>query len=180
MTNHKTLSLLFIALAMVSLLAGPATARSLFTGSDVRNSSLTGLDIKDRSLSEADFRGSVRGPAGLVDIRAVSSSTISVPPGQTTYDVAPSDWQANCPSGYTVIGTGFSANFGDMWSVESYDTFVGGFGSNSASVPADFSIQAICAKLTGGASAATLKTSTTTERQRYAADLREMEARHQH
>jgi hypothetical protein len=178
MTNHRTLSLIFIALAMVSLLAGSATARSLLTGRDIKNGSITGADIKNRSLTSADFRGDPAGGA-LRGVRIVSSGTISVPPGSSTYDVRPSGWTAECPSGYTVIGTGFEADFGDMWSVTAYETFVGGFGTNDASINADFEVQAICARTGTGASAVWSTSEQRETRTRYAADVREMQARHQ-
>lgn len=193
MSNHRTLSLVIAAVAIVSLLAGTAGARYLITGRDVKNGSLTGADIKDRSLTAADFRGSVQGPqgapgqtgpagppgtSGLSDVRTVLSTTLTVPPGGSTFDVQPS-WTANCPSGYTVIGTGFSANFGDMWRVESYGTFVGGFGTNYASISGDFELQAICAKVSAGASAASVGTAARREVAAYRKDMERLQTLHE-
>jgi hypothetical protein len=56
-----------LSTAVVALLlaAGTVTAQSLIDSGDVRNNSLTGNDVKDKSLTTKDFKGSVRGPAGL-------------------------------------------------------------------------------------------------------------------
>ena len=64
-----------------------------------------------------------------------------------------------------------------MWRVESYGSFVGGFGANNASISGDFELEAICAKLTGGA---TQSLQHPTGHERYAADLREMQQGHDH
>jgi hypothetical protein len=55
---------LIACLALVLVAAGSATAASMITGKQVKDESLTGRDIRDRSLTQADFNGSVTGPAG--------------------------------------------------------------------------------------------------------------------
>jgi hypothetical protein len=83
----------------------------------------------------------------LKDLVLVESRTYSVAPGETTVDAAGlAGFTADCPSGYLVVGTGWEGDFGDMWSVNTYEFFVGGFGTNDASIPGDFRLQAICAQ----------------------------------
>jgi hypothetical protein len=91
--------------------SGAAAAAGLVTGADVRNSTLTGKDSKDRSLSPADFKTSVRGPAGPAgaagaDARAgyhwvvhLPNPNVSVPGNTFSYEVA-----IACPAGETPIG----------------------------------------------------------------------------
>jgi Collagen triple helix repeat (20 copies) len=51
---------LFVALSGAAV----ATTTTLVSGAHIKNNSITGTDVKDKSLRPADFRGSVRGPAG--------------------------------------------------------------------------------------------------------------------
>jgi hypothetical protein len=44
--------------------AAVATTSALISGVNIKNGTITGADVKDKSLRPADFRGSVRGPAG--------------------------------------------------------------------------------------------------------------------
>ena len=53
---------LFVALTGTAV----ATTSALIGSAQIRNNSITGLDVKNRSLRPIDFRGSVRGPRGLV------------------------------------------------------------------------------------------------------------------
>ena len=57
---------ILVGVVVCLAMAGTATAARIIESSDVRNNSLTGWDVKDRSLTPRDFRGSVRGPQGLV------------------------------------------------------------------------------------------------------------------
>ena len=77
-----------------------------------------------------------RGPAGVVpQIVTVTSPHETLNPGQTTYDVDPNGFQANCPNGYTVIGTGYDGNIGQTTSVLDFGGFfVVGFVINDTSV----------------------------------------------
>src|SRR5262245_14136565 len=54
----------FALAGVILVAAAPAVAGALVTGKGIKDGSVTGKDVKDRSLSAADFRGSVRGPAG--------------------------------------------------------------------------------------------------------------------
>lgn len=55
-----------VVLAVISALAGTATAARLLTGADIKNGSLTGKDVKDRSIAAVDLKpGALKaGPAG--------------------------------------------------------------------------------------------------------------------
>lgn len=60
---------------------------------------------------------------------------------------------AYCPTGKTVIGTGFNASIGDVGFVKSYTYFAGAFFSNSSSITVDVTVQAICASVSGASTA---------------------------
>lgn len=184
--------------AILSLTAGTATARQLITGRDIKRESITGANIKNGSLTAADFRGSVvgrtgpqgpqgatgpTGPAGApgpVEIKVVDSPTVTVPPGSNTYREAPSGLTATCPAWYVVVRTGFSGDFGDMWSAQSYDTLVGGFGTNDASISAEFEVQAICARSSAAGPATAAWRGNAAALQRFQKDERAMDRRAAH
>jgi hypothetical protein len=86
----------------------------------------------------------------------VDSPHISIPPGEDSYNVMPTGFQANCPSGYTVLGTGYYGDIGKTTSVLNYGGFfVGGFVINDTNVTmTDVHLQAMCGVVPGGASAA--------------------------
>lgn len=193
--RRPRLHLVLAAAAILSLTAGTATARQLITGRDIKRESITGANIKNGSLTAADFRGSVAGkpgpqgpqgltgqagpagPPGPVDIKVIDSPTVTVPPGSNTYRVAPSGLTATCPTGYVVVGTGFRGQFGDMWFVKSYGTFVGGFGTNDASISAEFEVQAICARSSAAGTATAAWSGNNAALQRFQKDARAMERR---
>src|SRR5436305_1154576 len=66
-----------------------------------------------------------RGPQGVVpQIKNVDSETLTLQPGQDTFQVDPNNFKANCPAGYTVLGTGFNAGIGNVDFVQSFAFFV--------------------------------------------------------
>jgi hypothetical protein len=98
-------------------------------------------------------RGSqgAKGSTGIVSgVVSVKSPQVTLQPGQTTYDVNPNGFQATCPTGQIVIGTGFDAEgVGQLGFVESFGNFVGGFISNPSSVPVTVELQGLCAAAGG-------------------------------
>lgn len=96
-----------------------------------------------------------QGPAGLLAIKRVDGQKFTLAPGQNTVDAAGlGGFVATCPAGMYVIGTGFEADFGGIWNARAYTTFVGGFAVNYGSINGDYQLQAVCAQLPPGASAA--------------------------
>ena len=89
----------------------------------------------------------------------MDSETLTLPPGQDTFQVDPNNFQANCPSGYTVLGTGFNAGIGNADFVQSFAFFVGGFIHNDTSIPIQVHLQAICGVVPGGAAIASVRPS---------------------
>ena len=87
----------------------------------------------------------------MPQIVTVTSPHETLNPGQTTYDVDPNGFQATCPSGYTVIGTGYNGSAGLTAFVLDFGPFVGGFVYNDTSVQlTSVYVQAICAVVPGG------------------------------
>jgi hypothetical protein len=83
------------------------------------------------------------------------STQLTLQPGQSTYDIDPTDFNAVCPSGYTVPGTGFNASIGNADFVQSYGTFVGGLIANDSGVESSpVFLQATCGVVPGGVSTA--------------------------
>ena len=120
-----------------------------------------------------------QGPAGDIPrIKLVESPHETLNPGQNTYDVDPNNFQASCPSGYTVIGTGFNTGIGNADSVINYGGFfVGGFIHNGTSIQiSDVYVQATCGVVPGGTAAASAGSSRTVEEAKYSADLRRLAA----
>jgi hypothetical protein len=112
------------------------------------------------------------GAAGAVPaIVTVDSPHETLNPGDDTFTVDPNNFQATCPSGYTVLGTGFNASIGQTAFVIAYGTFVGGFVSNPSSIQIQVYLQAICGVVPGGSSGADVARSTSSEAQ-YSAALR--------
>ena len=85
-------------------------------------------------------------------LKTVKSPEISLPTGYSTYDLAPSTFQATCPAGYAVVGTGFSSSVASPAFVLGYGTFVGGFIYNDSGITVKVSVQAICAQVPAGTS----------------------------
>ncbi len=74
-------------------------------------------------------RSALVGP-GIV--RIVDSPKVVLQPGQSSYDTNPTDFQATCPPGLTVVGTSFDGGGGEVWDVTDYGGFfVGGFIANN-------------------------------------------------
>jgi hypothetical protein len=94
----------------------------------------------------------LQGPPGVVpQIVTVTSPHETLNPGQTTYEVDPNGFQATCPSGYTVIGTGYNGSAGLTAFVLDFGPFVGGLVANDTNIqlPGVY-VQAICAVVPGG------------------------------
>jgi hypothetical protein len=99
----------FVALAVG---AGAAPAERLITGKDIKNRSITGKDVKNESLTRADFRGSVRGPAGpqgpagTPGIVAAGLQRVTVYTDYGADTPATGNATATCPAGKRVVGGG--------------------------------------------------------------------------
>jgi hypothetical protein len=108
----------------------------------------------------------------------VESPHETLNPGQDTYQVDPNGFKATCPAGYTVIGTGFNANIGQADNVINYGgSLVGGFVYNNSSIQIhDVYVQAICAVVPGGASAASATRSRIAAEASYRARLKSLHA----
>jgi hypothetical protein len=102
-----------------------------------------------------------RGPAGangangangvVPQIVTVESEQLTLQPGQDSFEVDPVNFQANCPAGYSVLGTGFDGPFNEVGGfVKAYGTFVGGFFENNSLIPLQAQVQAICGQVPGG------------------------------
>lgn len=96
------------------------------------------------------------GAAGVVPaIVTVDSATLTLQPGQSSYDVDPTGWLAQCPSGYSVLGTGYlAAAFDEVAFVINYGSFVGGFIYDNGSIASQVHVQATCGQVPGGSSGA--------------------------
>ena len=92
------------------------------------------------------------GANGVVpQIRDIDSEILTLQPGQDTFQVDPDNFQANCPAGYTVLGTGFNTGgVGTVGFVQSFGFFVGGFFVNNAVIATFVHLQAICGVVPGG------------------------------
>jgi hypothetical protein len=157
-----------VALLVAVLVAGTATSATLITGHqikahsitarNVKAESLTGAEVKDRSLTPADFAGSVQGPTGPVGaqgipgpsgVPGISNLTTVTTPGSIASNVQ-ADVVATCPTGTTVIGTGFdSGDTAIIFVRKSGATVIGSF-FNFTAATAPVSVQAICATVSGG------------------------------
>lgn len=121
-----------------------------------------------RGFNGPTGRTGASGGVGRED--TVISEKLTLQPGQTSYDVDPNNFQANCPTGESVIGTGFSADGATPYGVLSYTFFVGGFFANNISISTQVYLQAICAPVPYGMTANAVHR--TTERAVYQSDLR--------
>lgn len=120
-----------------------------------------------------------QGPAGsaaTVSLTDVDSPTLTLAPGQTTFDVDPSGFEADCPAGDAVYGTGFdSGGVGRPGFALAYGSFVGGFIYNDSSVTIQVSVQAICGPAAGATSNARARSAAGT---RYQQDVKRAAAAH--
>ena len=93
------------------------------------------------------------GTNGVIpQIQIVDSPKLTLAPGQTSYDVQQTGFQATCPAGYTVLGTGFSGPFPSTGGfVLDYGTFVGGFFANDSSITVqNVYVEAMCGAVPSG------------------------------
>jgi hypothetical protein len=94
------------------------------------------------------------GPSGIANLATVDSSHVSVPSGGNA------TFTATCPSGSKVLGTGFYSSIATVGFVKNYGQFVGGIMFNNTGVTAnDLHVQAICAQVSAGAVAASVRVS---------------------
>jgi hypothetical protein len=174
------------AIATTALVATAATATAdhLITGNEIAPHTISGQNIQRGAISASHLNGSLqrkidihasRGPRGfqgrqgpqggqgatgapgIAAVKIVSSPTISIPPGETSFDVAPGTFQATCPAGMTAIGTGYDSVIGEMTEVQIFGgVLVGGFVINNSSITiSPVSVQAVCAQLPAGTPVAT-------------------------
>lgn len=87
------------------------------------------------------------GSPGILALRSIDSPSVHLNVSQSTYDVNPNGFRAQCPAGWAVVGTGFDSTVGHIGFVKAYGTFVGGFIYNDSSIPIDVSLSATCANV---------------------------------
>lgn len=122
------------------------------------------------------------GPAGTVPgIITVDSPKETLPSGTNTFTVDPNGFEATCPAGYSVLGTGFNdGGIGNVGFVLSFGTFVGGFISNNSGITdTDVYIQAMCGQVAGGSAGANSVHGASAEA-RYHADIMRAQAAANH
>jgi hypothetical protein len=134
MTIRRIITAVVAALAVATLIVGPADAAKLITGKNIKNGSIT----------KSDLAKSAR--ATKPQVNSVRSQVITLPPGATSYDiVGAGNMKATCPSGQTVVGTAFDGCIGQTLDVSNYGNFVGAFFNNDTSIDYEVSVTAICA-----------------------------------
>lgn len=171
-------------------LAATAGASRLITGSQIKNGSIGLVDLSKsarRALAGkagpagpagpqgAQGPAGATGPAALNAIHTVVSPRVTIPPGESSYDVQQAggpSLEADCPPGQVVVGTGFNDSVGYVAFVESFGTLVGGFMYNDSSSPIsiDVTVQAMCAPGSASGTAATSLGHTDSSFERAAAD----------
>jgi len=90
------------------------------------------------------------GSPGILSLTTIDSPKVTIPPGSTSYDADPNGLQAQCPAGYTVVGTGANTGIGNLDFVQKFGTLVGGFVDNDTSITIQAFVEAICAQLPPG------------------------------
>lgn len=90
------------------------------------------------------------GSPGILSLTTVDSPEVTIPPGSTSYDADPNGLRAQCPAGYTVVGTGVNTGIGNLDFVQKFGTLVGGFVDNDTSITIQAFVEAICAQLPPG------------------------------
>ena len=162
----KTRLVVALALIAVVAIAVPALGGSAERPRSAQQTAQQALAIANQAKRQV----AALNKTVLKGLRVVDGPTFSVNPGDSTVDAAGlGGFKADCPRGHRVVGTGWEGDFGDMWRVTAYTFFVGGFGTNDASIPGDFQLQAICTQTNAPLSRAA-------ERSRRAAALREYRA----
>jgi hypothetical protein len=154
--RERTRTVAICAAVLAIGLAATAGASKLITGGQIKNGS---IGLKDLSRSaKRTLRGQTgpagpsgpqgpAGPAGINAILRVSSPTVTIAPGDSSYDVELAGGPqlvASCPAGQVAVGTGFNNSIGYVGFVLSFGSFVGGFIYNDSSVPIDVFVQAMC------------------------------------
>ena len=115
----------------------------------------------------------------MPQIAVVESPHVVLNPGQSTFDVDPNGFQAKCPGGETVLGTGFDDGaIGSVGFVESFGSFVGGFIFNNSSIQITVFLQGSCGLVPGGAVTAYVTAAKTTGEDSYQAALKQAAAVH--
>ena len=88
-----------------------------------------------------------QGPTGVLSFTTVDSPHEDLPPGGNTSE----NFDANCPAGSTVVGSGFYSSVASVGFVKSYTFFVGGFIYNDTGITVrDVHVQAMCIKFAAG------------------------------
>lgn len=139
-------------LALLVALSGTAYAANRIGAQDIKRNAIRSRHIKGGQVKFSDLAGGIRrvissarqAPEQL-EIRKVDGPRLFLAPGQ--FDGTPI---AQCPAGYVVVGTGFSAGVGEPGFVLAYGTFVGGFFANFSSIETETYVQAICARNSAG------------------------------
>ena len=150
-------SLVLSVIAVVLAVAGTAVASGYLITSTRQIKPSVRKALKGnrgpRGFSGADGVPGTAGAAGspgILSLTTVDSPTVTIPPGDSSYDVDPNSLEAQCPAGSTVVGTGFNGGIGNVDFVKKFGTLVGGFVHNDTSITIQASVQAICAQLPPG------------------------------
>lgn len=93
------------------------------------------------------------GTPGILSLVTVDSPKVTIAPGSTSYDADRNGMRAQCPAGYTVVGSGVNTGIGNLDFVQKFGTFVGGFVDNDTSITIQAFVEAICAQLPAGVAA---------------------------
>ena len=137
-----------VAISVIGALviAGGATAAGRWVISNINQ-------IKPSVRHQLRGNTGPSGPAGVVpQVVTVASENLTLAAGQSTYDLDPNGFEATCPAGMVVLGTGFDdGGIGQVGFVEAFGTFVGGIIFNNTGVSdAGVDLQAICGSVPNG------------------------------
>jgi hypothetical protein len=158
--RRSNASLVLSVVAVLLALAGTAVASGYLITSTKQIKPSVRKALKGnrgpRGFSGADGApgaAGTPGSPGILSLMTVDSPTVTIAPGDSSYDSDPNSLRAQCPGGSTVVGSGFDAGIGNVDFVEKFGTFVGGFVHNDTSITIQASVQAICAQLPPGVAA---------------------------
>jgi hypothetical protein len=166
--RHPSPALVISVVAVFFAIGGIGFAAATIGTGDIKNGAVTSKKIKDGTIKQKDMGFNVSGTAGpagpqgpqgaqgspgILGLTTVDSPEVSIPPGSNSFAVNPNSLRAQCPSGSTVVGTGFNDGIGDIDFVLKFGTFVGGFVHNDTLITIQARVQAICAQLPQGVSA---------------------------
>lgn len=166
--------ILTVALSVLAtvLVAGGATAATRYVITSTHQITPSVLHQLKGKRGPRGYTG-LQGSSGIAQITEVRSPMLTIPDGDSSVDVGGQNWEATCPPGYQVIGTGFDdGGIGQVGFVESFGTFVGGivFNSNGVGVSdTGVELEAICAKLAGANAASAARSAS---QARYHVELR--------